>query len=310
MKKASIALTIITGVLLFTSCQREVEDIFATPGLLPPASDSNYISRFIELDTTYTTGLDTFYKRNWAYDANKRVKEQHETEFAAGTHDSDYTLHEYRYYNGTDSVPFKVVRNEWFPTERFTDTIFFTYNSNKLIIKDSVIHYKDGSLISYIVSRFNQRADGSYRIDRTTAYAGGSMFASDSILSRRTVTAGNIVAASDSVFSDAMPGGLYSSSFYSYTYDNGHNPFLRTLLPYPVRNYDPSFLFHPFYYPIQSTLNNPLTHTQTHHFASGTGTYTGSCQYVYNNRSYPTIIRYSSSVLSNPVKGLVFYTVL
>lgn len=301
-------------ILLFTaliSCQREVEDIFATPGLVPPASDSNYISRFIEFDTTYASGLDTFYKRAWTYDANKRVKELHEMEYAAGTHDSDYAMHEYRFYNSTDSVPFKVVRHEWFRTgpERFTDTIFISYNSSKLIIKDSVIHYKDGSLISYIVTRFNQRPDGSFWIDRTTA-DGGGYFARDSILSSRTVTAGNIVAASDSVYNGAMPGGLYSSSFYSFTYDNGHNPFLRTLLPYPVRHFDPSAVFQPFFYPVQPTLNNPITHTQTHHFASGTGTYTGTCQYVYNRRGYPDIIRYTGSVLSNPVKGLVFYTAL
>jgi hypothetical protein len=308
MRKTSVPLVLIAFTLLLISCQKEVEDIFATPGLTPPASDSNYISRFIEFDTTYSSGLDTFYKREWLYDASKRVKELSEMQFSAGTHDSDYTLHEYRFYNATDSVPYKVIRNEWFAgPERFTDTIFISYNSNKLIVKDSVIHYKDGVLISYIVTRFNERPDGSFWIDRTTD-GGGGFFVRDSMLSRRIVNSGNILTASDSTYTTAPPA-LYSSSFYNYTYDSQHNPFLRSLLPYPVRNYDPSAIFQPFYYPVQSTLNNPLTHSQTHHIAGGTSVISGTCRYVYNNRGYPTIIRYSSSPLANPIKGLVFYAV-
>jgi hypothetical protein len=309
MKRYCTVLLLFSLPLLFLSCQKEVEDIFATPGLTPPASDSNYISRFIELDTTYVPGMDTFYKRTWSYDANKRVNEVLEIQFAAGTHDSDYTLHEYRFYTGTDSVPFKIVRKEWFAgPENFTDTIFLSYNSNKLITKDSAIHYKDGSLIAYIVNRFNQLPDGSWRIMKITD-GGVGLLAIDSILSRRTVSAGNILAASDSVY-NSVPPSLYSSSFYQFTYDNKNNPFLRTLLPYPVRNFDPSVIFQPFYYPVQSTLNNPLTYTQTHNIGGGTSVITGACGYVYNNRGYPAIIRYSSSALSNPVKGLVFYSVL
>jgi hypothetical protein len=285
-----------TGVVLlicFSSCQKEIDWGFANT----THTDSIYVTRFIELDTTYPAGMDTSYKTLYSYDSKKRIKDVAEIGFDDGTHNTGYTLGENRFYSANDSVPFKIVRSEWFSNgDTFLDTVYLYYNSNNVIIRDSSLYYMNGTKIKIRVSGFGLIGSNRYLVLETTIDPNTGMTVKDSILSQRNWT---------------LLGVLFNVSMYSFTFDNNRNPFFRTILPYPVYLNDYYHTTHPFYYPLLATANNPLTHFQDHSImGGGTFNYSGTARYVYNSLGYPVIIRYTSTALSNPHKGLVYYTAL
>jgi hypothetical protein len=220
-------------------------------------------------------------------------------------------LAENRFYSANDTVPFKIVRNEWFSNgDTFLDTVYLYYNSNNVVVRDSSLYYMNGTKIKTRVSVFGLISSSRYLILETTTDPNTGMTVKDSILSVRNWASGNLTNSSDSIYNPLM-GGLYNVSMYTFTYDNKRNPFFRTILPYPVYLNDYYHTTHPFYYPLLASVNNPLTHFQDHSITGGgTFNYSGSAQYSYNSLGYPVIIRYTSTALSNPHKGLVYYTAL
>jgi hypothetical protein len=75
MKKALYSLLSVIGLsFVMISCQTEVDDDLPTPPTtLPGTGDSIYLSEWIILDTTYTSGVDTSDKYWMFYDASKRL---------------------------------------------------------------------------------------------------------------------------------------------------------------------------------------------------------------------------------------------
>jgi len=299
----------LTGLVLLifvSSCQREVEGDLTDDVI----NDNIYIDRIVEVDTTYPSGLDTTYKDQLYYDAQKRLIRVVETYFDAGTHTVNSTLILDRFYSGNDSVPFKIAVEEAYSTgEIYKDTGFLYYNNNNRIIKDSVVSYDTGIPLHKKVELFFDEGGGKYLVTRTTNnYITGSFMFADSVRLTRTFSSGNLVSSSDSTFS-AMGGPLQSVFRYTLSHDNKKNPFIKLALPYLALQMFGSIGMGENL-PQFSSRNNHTSYTLFSWAGGSPNTNSGEVRYVYDNNDYPVLIRYTSTSSPNPQKLFIYYRTL
>lgn len=127
------------GVVLlisFSSCQKEIDWGFNNK----TQSDSTILDKYIELDTTLPAGLDTIHKVLVDYDSRGRV-------IYVSSYDKDLSLPPTNifpfydsttyFYNGNDTVPFKVIQTHKNLLNIWQDTCFLYYSAGK-VIKDSI----------------------------------------------------------------------------------------------------------------------------------------------------------------------------
>lgn len=293
-------------VIAVSSCQRDVDFPDVNP---PEVVDDIAVSRVVELDTSYASGLDTSMKFTLIYDAQKRLVQVNDTAFDDGTHTIQFVGVENRFYSGTDTLPYKFTR--WETTaggEDIRDTTYFIYQpGGQVIVRDSTVQYYMRLPWTKTVQKYYDLGGGGYYIDKAGYdYSTGLLISRDSVRLHRTYLAGNITAMADSAIE---PFTLYIrySYRYNYVYDTKKNPFARTLLPYMVqqRNGNTKADFSDYAF-----LNNPLSFTFTSMLGITSSSGSGQAFYTYNSDDYPVIIRYHSSSFTNKNKTLLFYTTL
>lgn len=304
MKTFLSGMIVLVMVVGFSSCQREVD------GRLDDVvvDDNIYIDKFIELDTTYPSGLDTSYKYSFIYDGQKRLKQIAEIGFDDGTHNIQYIGNEYRYYNGSDTVPYKTTYDLDYTTgESYRDTSFLFYDGNNVIYKDSNVRYESGAPASMWLHTYSAGETNRFLIKRTSFDFITGLFTADSINSIRSIIANNIVSTSDSFYNQL--GGLQYVVKYTFNYDNKLNPYNKIALHYPVYG----FLINMSNYqnfPNFGSKNNPTTFTLMTWLAGSVSNDVGEARYEYDNNGYPKIIRYNSGSSANPQKDYIYYRTL
>ncbi|MET0464405.1 MAG: hypothetical protein ABW007_14665 [Chitinophagaceae bacterium] len=207
--------------------------------MLPPpeTNDSIYISQVIELDTMFTTGLDTAQHTIYKYDASGRLSYVWFGEYFRGVPGADLTDDYYYFYNGSDSLPYKIVNlagsrgySAGFTIGRY-DTTYLFYNGAGIVIKDSVCSANEDQVYqSTTVSTFTRIDDGHYRIDRKKISATG--VSTNYTNSHFVRVNGNLLSSKDTTFD--FGSGINVVSIESLSYDSKPNPLLRTVLRYPT----------------------------------------------------------------------------
>lgn len=289
-----VGLTGIIVIVVFSSCQKEVEAVL--PG--QPEQDSTTISKIVLLDTTLVPGQDTLFKIAFTYDNQKRKTGEDFTEIDNST-GIRYTFF-YRYsYSGTDTLPFKASEKYDFITD--STISYFTY-SNRFVVKDSSVGYTSGAVSDIQTSYFSALTGNKFlreliNFDPVT----GSSQLLDSTVYSRTVSAGNLLSGVDSTWTVFGPPNLSRVTSFQFTYDNKANPLARLSLWYLgyFENFDDQVY-------IDMGVNNLLSTKYDELFPSGS-TETSLFSYSYNNLGYPSISRASGT---DGNKALYFYTKL
>lgn len=226
--KTPFTLLLISSIILF-SCQADPDDT------LPPATtnDSIYISQLIEIDTLFEPGLDTSQKRVFSYDAAKRLTHFYFGEYFRGVAGADQMDDYYYFYNGNDTLPYKIENT--FSTRdgqfRSYKTIFYYYNNQGVITKDSIVSEDENhQLRSTLVSNYIRIADGHYRVEQK--YTEGVNVETGYIINRFTSAGGNITSIRDTTY----PAHVNQSEgvfVEQLSHDNHPNPLARISLRYP-----------------------------------------------------------------------------
>jgi len=132
----SLGIALVCLSIIFTSCQKEVQEELP---ILPPQpiptetiEDSTLLTKLVSVSGA--TLSDTSGSYDITYDAMKRIK----TVIATYLNDPGDTYEETRFYNGNDTLPYKIAI---FWDGEVYDTSFLTYN-NGTIIKDSLISHE------------------------------------------------------------------------------------------------------------------------------------------------------------------------
>jgi hypothetical protein len=286
----AFVLLVLSTILIFSSCQKEIDWGFSNK----PQGDSSYLSKYIFMDTTLPAGSDTVTKAFLSYDNSKRLSTIQA--YNVGTIDS--FTYNFR-YNGADSLPFLIIeRGTGYngPATSYIDSILLTYNNAK-VKTDSVIQWiypansYDGttvrtSLISGNVVKVFERDYGDI---------GGviTLLNFDSALYNVSYSSGNLSSAI--LFSGAV--AFYQS--VSATYDNKRNPFGK-IIKFSYNSFE-NEIFNEW----NIQRNNPLQVQYQHTFPpSNSEQYT----YIYRTDGYPVSSTFFETVpFSNFNKVLYSY---
>lgn len=267
--------------LLF-SCQKEI-DAGVQPKVL---NDSTTLVKYFELDTTLPAGVDTMRLVLIDYDAQGRpahvvyhIKDQSLPPSAVFPYYDSVTY----FYNGSDTLPYKVNKSEksFLVIER--DTIYIFYSAGK-VIRDS-IRSRYINLLPPPTPDTESITVNTYTDNGNTAQV--NMLQAYSLtpsawpppcpattLYQKTYINGNISYQ----FGDYTNtcGGIGTSESSHLDFDNHPNPFYKFSVPYPVSD---DFLGNGYRNNI--TLFWEVTPADGYRFT-----------YTYRNDGYPLIVRF------------------
>jgi hypothetical protein len=216
------------GVILlacFSSCQKEIDWGLSNK----PQNDSGYIKMFFTRDTSFVSGLDTSEKALFFYDAARRIRRVEIYEYQPGVSGVQDSGFDERYYNGSDTLPAKVVFKE--VGNSVIDTTFI-FRTNGIVEKDSTMADDQTKYIRYYLWTSSERI-----IQRTLHYdAAGNHVFTDSILFIRKWIAPSLLSSSDSIYYGSPdPVSFAYDVIYTTGYDNRPNPFkIMSVGGYPV----------------------------------------------------------------------------
>ena len=276
MRTVAGFLVVVSYIVGFTSCQKEIDG-----GLTNNPQSDSVISKIIILDTTFSSGLDTFHVGNFIYDANGRLSKALGTAYNSGVSgpgrifsDEVITYH----YTGNQTLPFKIVNNytEYSPASVTDDTSYLTY-TNGYISTDSFT----SSIGYYRTNVFNKLSNSRYRMyTRIDNGIGGQSI--DTSYINVDIQNGNLMKETDSVW---LPGGTWVVLSMTMTYDTKINPGKPFSLPYPAPYYQyipGNVSIHAFSLQDENNVTK-----QTDQF----GNVQLSLTYEYNNAGLPKIAR-------------------
>ncbi|MEO8404958.1 MAG: hypothetical protein ABI480_10190 [Chitinophagaceae bacterium] len=287
MKSILSAFSFFILVLFFASCQSGPDDTLdpGNPGGGgTTTSDSTRLKMIIGIDTAFANGIDTSDKYLFQYDASKRLTFIDIYEYEPGQAGVQYHDNEQRFYNGTDTLPYKVVYYvDDHPTLDDIDTVYLTYQ-NGVIIKDSSISVQGaGNPVRYISVRKYKLLHGMLINANIYSLVGSSLVLTDSITSGQTYLNNNLVHQQDTLF------GSGGNEIWDITraYDNHPSPLQRISLPFPIYNYgfhlaENSFL------QFAKSVNNE---TVTQYLDDGVPDYQENNLIQYKANGYPSIYR-------------------
>ncbi len=129
MKHSFFFISCLFTTFLLFSCKKDAD----TSNLINPA-DSIYLNKVLVLE-----GSSVIISRKFSYDQQKRVVSIIDSLYNLSA--ADIKNEYYYYYNGSDTLPFKMIRKETDLTQNevYTNTSFYTFNSQGLKVKDSTI---------------------------------------------------------------------------------------------------------------------------------------------------------------------------
>ena len=283
------------------SCQPGVDDI------LPPVetNDSIYISRIVELDTLFPSGLDTSQHTTYKYDGSGRLSYAWFGEYFIGKAGAELTDDYYYFYNGSDSLPFKVVNisgstgySAGFTIYRY-DTVFLFYNNAGVVVKDSLRSAGPDQVHDRTqVSTYTKINDALYRIDEKTITENDVTVSFTNCHLARVN--GNLVSSKDTTYNQ---NGINITSSELSVYDNHPNPLLRTALPYPTSR---------SHYNVfgESSINNLTRWQSRYDYGPSVGyDYLNIYEYKYRADGYP-VIRFTKDQVEPSIIRKYIYTKL
>src|SRR5450432_4218314 len=136
MKFLLACISLVITAFLFSSCQREVDGQLGNGTINGVnTNDSIYLVKYIELDTTYASGSDTIQTGQFYYDGTKRLLHSAVRGDGIDPLQATSAEDEYRFYSGSDTLPYKIVLISYDPSSGHSaDTSFLFYNSNLIIV--------------------------------------------------------------------------------------------------------------------------------------------------------------------------------
>ncbi len=293
-------LTAICIVIACTACQKE----YAPDVRITNAPDTlNLLKKFAVIDLSLTAPADTVAVYTYTYDNLNRCSR-------ADFYDvqNNYTIVTLFYYSGTDSTI--VSTDNYIENEPIHGFEYFTYNSSKQMIKDSVIE-KDvntGSLsfnFSYNYIYTGNRIDG-------LIYNGTELFLR-SIHLQQFDASGNLLSERDSSFEyiGTPPSESFNSDIsHANVYDTKNNPFYKIYPKYSlIMMYENASTDNiPFYYSFISK-NNIISQSRSDNSPapSGIEIYNDRFSYTYNSNNYPEVVVYQDVQNNELYKGFYYY---
>jgi len=284
--KNILVLTIIfalTGFLF--SCQREVDNDLPSTNPNPATNDSILLAKYVELDTTFSSGQDTTNIYTFTYDNLKRIKRIYQVENFLGSPQVTYYITTDFFYTGSDTLPYKTIELDQEGIS-YTDTSFYTY-SNGLVRSDSSVNYRVNNNELLLISTISFSATGNNIFAKSKeVYFNPAILSEDSSTLTIVRQNGNIITQQDPVnaISDDM----------QLSYDNKINPFFKADIHYPIFW---EHLFNSF-----DAQKNNMTEEIT---SNSHVQYT----YTYRTDGYPLTVRKTDLVdPTRSRKGFFFYT--
>ncbi|MBS1736312.1 MAG: hypothetical protein JSS98_06835 [Bacteroidetes bacterium] len=260
--------------LIIFSCQKDKTPERRTEN---PQSDSTTLAMYVDLDTTKISGSDTLVVQKYSYDNLKRLSKSYYIEYDDGVPDGLYLTE--LFYNGNDTLPFKVIRTDYelpsgnLSSSNFNNVGYYYYEDGKLT-SDSITSSSDPSI--FYVTSYSYEKNAI-----TTTYI---LTQSPPLISAvkyyQTKTNGNTTLQIDSSFVNGTFSGSPEMSL-SASYDTKHNPFYHLLssitnIPpeiYSIETYSEDMIVEK---------NNPIEIISGFHL---------KYIYEYNQDDYPTIAR-------------------
>jgi hypothetical protein len=287
MKLILFVLGIALSSLLFSSCQKEIHgDILQSP----VNNDGTVLSKYIELDTTFSSGQDTTSIYTFSYDNQKRIKQIYQVKKFPGFPGAlAYYITTDFFYSGGNTLPYKTIELDK-EGITYVDTSFYTYN-NEFVSTDSSVNYRadNNELLFTNVTSFS--VTGNNVFVKLKELNGVSLY-QDSATLTITRQNGNIITQQD-------PDNTITYNM-QLNYDNKVNPFYNADIHYPIIY---EHLFNSF-----NAQKNNTTEAISSTKLSGTKS---QIKYIYTYRidDYPLEVR-KFDVLdpAENRKGLFFYT--
>lgn len=306
MKKYLFASATILLLLVTSSCQKEDSSGDDT-GTQP---DNTALDRMVILDTTYASGMDTLYKYEFTYDAQKRPSKIKITGFIEGTRDVEYQAVENRFYNGSNMNPYKITAGGTpdYPDDISTEN-YLTYNASQVVTIDSALLFFQGNKVDVKRQAYIAKSPTRYLVERASYDpVTNSLNFKDTTYANVVFTGKNLTSASDSSYSENL-GGLYQVNRYTCTFDSKKNAASKLRIPVPVNyfsNGDDGALSL-----INMLSSNNITSMSTYIWTSTAGGRTEivNSSYEYNANGYPVIIRYPG-LDGSKRKDYLFYRTL
>lgn len=268
----------LSSSLFLFSCQQEPED---TP---PPEENPKRLAMHYVLDTAYTSGKDTAWTYRFFYDGQGRLISTLMNEFDAGNPPTDllYWEEEKRFYNGSETQPFKIVTlSSELPAVQYYDTSFFVYQNGK-IIKDSIVRYNTQEFLGTMVSKYVSLDNDRYRLDRFENQPWYPDGYRDTVFSKISTANGNVLSTADTLHDS---NGEFWTYKYQFQFDNKPNPEIVRGLPFlfPYLPGNRAMMYHERYN------TNNITTVQYDINDYWDGQYNGSSTRVYSYRAdgYP-----------------------
>ena len=285
--------------ITFFSCQPGIDDIDPPQ---PEENDSIYISQVLELDTTYAPGIDTSQNTIYKYDASGRLSHVWFGEYMRGAVGAELTDDYYFFYNGTDTLPQKIVHLSGSKSSSTVltlfkyDTAYIFYNNAGVIVRDSTVSADEDRVHTRTtVSTFTRITDGHYRTDKkmisandvTTSYTNSHFVRSG----------GNLISSRDTAITE--DGDTDMIIIADATYDDHPNPLLRTSLPYPTSS-SGGILG-------ESSRNNQIRWNGVYDYVAFKREYLEMYEFKYRADGYPTI-RFTKDQLEPDIVRYYTYT--
>ncbi len=295
MKISNILAAVSLSTLFLSSCQREVD------GILNPQEnllDSTMLKKYIELDTTLPAGLDTINKISFTYDSQERLT-------SSVSLSKDFSLppsssfpffeKQFRYYNGNDTLPYKVIVELKDALLTEYDTIFLFYANGK-VIRDSarstyvtLLGTPTENITVHIFNDAGNTTQETVYISQTLSPSSWPPACPGTNVLTKTYTGANITSQTGA-YTDC--GGVGTSEI-NFIFDNHPNPLYRYRIPFPVI--------------AQSILEATQKNNPTETWTFGTMDWM-KYRYTYRSDGYPLIVRgYEVADPTNTWKGLFIY---
>jgi hypothetical protein len=213
---------IFTSLILFTSCQKEVEEVLT--------NDNTAIQQVIVLDTTLPSGVDTLLKIRLTYGGSKKLDKTIFWNYDFGASGSITSRDEYTYaFSGTNLHPDKIIYQYFdlqVPSNNFIDTTSFTY-SNGFVAIDSNF---DGT--DYITTEFIKLSNTRYKmLERSPDVIPPGLYI-DTTYSFVNWQNGNLLTEIDSLWIPSF--SIWDVTTTTISYDTRPNPFKDLVIPYPT----------------------------------------------------------------------------
>lgn len=275
------------ALIVFSSCQREVDPGFLRPANPNNPSDSIYLKQYTELDTTLPTGSDTLLRSLFFYDAQKRVSMISEYDFTF----NELSVINY-FYAGTDTLPNKIVMTYGDFINDYRDTSFFTY-TNGVVSRDSTITFDITNNMFFDTRVKVFTPSGNNTLVQSRGYFGYPPVTpvyqwSGALLQTRVN--GNLTMQDDTSTYHVKHS---FRDHHEAVYDNKTNSFYRIAIPYPINEFE-------------MQKNNIIEEKAWD--LPGIHQIHTRYSYIYRSDGYPLTVTISDVINGDKTKGIFTYT--